>query len=174
VNEQIKAGLVKVLDSHFDVLFRGELIFPRFKVIGYERVDDKTYKARLEFMYLDCTNINQDYILKNEESISKPILPIEMVHIINTQVITWKNKEEADSLNLEPEMIDLIDETEEIYKWNDPRITDDEIEYALSASGFDKESISEDDGLKKSLDEFLASEDQDLEAAKVRLKSFLI
>ena len=174
MDEKIKSGLEKVLDSHFDVLFRGELIFPRFKVIGYERISDTTYKARLEFIYLDCININQDYILKNEEAISKPILPIEMVHIINTQVITWSSKEGADNLNLEPDLIDLTEETEELYKWSDPRITDAEIDYALSASGFDKQSISEDDDLKKSLDEFLTSDDEDLKAAKIRLKSFLI
>ena len=174
MDEQIKSGLAKVLNSHFDVLFRGELIFPRFKVIGYERISDTTYKVKLEFIYLDCINIHQDYILKNEEAISKPILPLEMVHIINTQVITWSSKEGADNLNLEPDLIDLTEETEELYRWNDPRITDAEIDYALSASGFDKESISEDEDLKSSLNEFLASNDEDLKAARARLKPFLI
>ena len=173
MDEKIKAGLEKVLGSHFDVLFRGELIFPRFRVLSYERYDEKTYKTKLEFIYLDCMNPSQDYILRNDESISKPIVPIELVHIINTEVITWETKEGADTLNLEPYLIDIEDEDEERYRWDDPRLTDSEVEYALSAAGFDKVDISEDEAIKNAVNEFLGSEDADLESIKVRLKPFL-
>ena len=173
MDKKIQAGLEKVLESHFDELFRGELIFPRFRVLSYERSDEKTYKTRLEFIYLDCMNPSQDYILKNEQSISKPVVPIELVHIINTEVIRWETKEGADTLSLEPDLIDLEDEAEELYRWDDPRLTDDEVEYALSAAGFDKRDISEDDDLKQSVIDFLESEDKDFEGIKVRLRPFL-
>ena len=74
---------------------------------------------------------------------------------------------------MEPHLIDLEDEAKELYRWDDPRLTDDEVEYALSAAGFDKRDISEDDDLKQSVFDFLGSGDNDFDRIKVRLKPFL-
>jgi len=174
MDERIIVCLEKVLEAYFDELFRGELIFPRFKVLSYARLDEKNYKTKLEIIYLDCVNPSQDYILRNIESISKPIVPIELVHIVNTQIITWDTKEAADSLNLDPYSIDIEDEEEDRYRWDDLRLTDGEVGFALSAAGFDKVDISEDEAIKEAVNEFFCSEDPDLELIKVRLRPFLI
>ena len=48
MDEKIKSGVEGVLKFNFDKLFRGgDLYFPRFKVLAYERADEKTYKAKL-------------------------------------------------------------------------------------------------------------------------------
>ncbi len=173
MDKKIKEGLELILKSHFDELFRGELYFPRFRLLGYERVDDKTYKAQLELIYLDCHNDSNPLII-NEDSIFNPVLPAELIHIINTEIISWDSKEDADALNMEPSSIDLETELEEIYKWDDLRISDDEIGYALSSAGFDKFDISENLDLKAKVEAFLNSGGTvELEAVKSRLKPFL-
>jgi len=174
MDEKIKSGLEWVLKSHFDELFRGDLYFPRFKVLAYERVDEKTYKAKLELLYLDCHNESGPYLLRNEESISNPVLPIELIHLITTEVITWQTKEDADALALEPYLIDIENEVEDQYRWDDLRISDFEVEYALSAAGLGKYDVSQDDCLNKVVMTFLNSDDKELESIKKRLKPFLI
>lgn len=174
MDKKIKEGLEAILKSHFDELFRGELHFPRFRLLDYERVDEKTYKAQLELIYLDCHNDTNPLII-NEDSIFNPVLPAELIHIINTETISWDSKEDADALNMEPSSIDLEAELEEVYKWDDLRISDDEVGYALSSAGFDKFDISEDLDLKAKVEAFLNSEGTtELEAVKSRLKPFLI
>jgi hypothetical protein len=174
MDEKIKSGLEGVLKSHFDELFRGDLYFPRFRVLGYERVDEKTYKAKLELLYLDCHNESGPYLLRNVESISNPVLPIELIHLITTEVITWQTKEDADTLSLDPYLIDIENEVEERYGWDDLIISDLEVEYALSAAGLDKYDVSQDDYLNKVVMTFLNSDDKELESIKKRLKPFLI
>jgi hypothetical protein len=174
MDEKIKSGLEGVLKSHFDELFRGDLYFPRFRVLGYERVNERTYKTKLELLYLDCHNESGSYLLRNEESISNPILPMELIHLITTEVITWQTKEDADTLSLDPYLIDTEDEVEERYRWDDLRISDVEVEYALSAAGLDKHDVFQDDYLNKVVMNFLDSDDKELESIRKRLKPFLV
>ena len=175
MDEKIKSALESILSSHYDELFRGDLSFPRFNVLSYERVDEKSYKVRLELLLLDCNNDSAPYLFKNEPSIFKPIVPLELVHLINNELITWETKEEADALNSDPYLIDLeSEEVEEAFKWDDPRITDSEICYSLSAAGIDRDAIAADDDLNKFIRDFLESVNKDLSSIKTRLKPLLI
>ena len=175
MDEKIKSDLKSILSSHYDELFRGELSFPRFNVLSYERVDEKSYRVRLELLLLDCNNDSAPYLFKNEPSIFKPVVPLELVHLINDEIITWETKEDADALSPEPYLIELeSEEVEEAFKWDDPRITDSEIYYSLSAAGIDKDAISADDDLNKVIRDFLETDNKDLSSIKTRLKPFLI
>lgn len=95
------------------------------------------------------------------------------IQVQEVKTVTLVNVGPAKALSLEPHLIDLEDEAKELYRWDDPRLTDDEVEYALTAAGFDKRDIFEDDDLKQSVIDFLGSEDKDFEGIKVRLKPFL-
>ena len=172
MDQKIKAGLEAILGSHFDDLFRGELYFPRFRLLDYERVDEKTYEAKLELLYLDCHNESNPLIV-NESSIFNPVLPSKLIRLINTETICWDSKEDADNLNMEPTSIEFDTEIEEVYSWDDLRISDDEVRSALSSAGFDKVDISEDSDLKVKVEAFLNSDGAaDLDAVKSRLKPF--
>jgi len=173
VDPKIKAGLEAILESHFDEMFRGELYFPRFRLLDYERVDDRTYKAKLELIYMDCHN-DSDPLIVNDNSIFNPVLPSKLIHLINIETISWDSKEAADVLNSEPSLIDFDTEIDEVFGWDDLRISDDEVSFALSLAGFDKFDISEDSDLKAKVEAFLNSEDMaDLDAVKSRLRPFL-
>lgn len=173
MDEKIQSGLQKVLGIYFDEVFRGELHFPRFRILSYDRRDDKTYQVRLELIYLDCHN-DTDPLLVNEDSISNPVLPKELIHMINSEVITWDTKEEADALSLEPSLIDVQQESEESLSWDDLRVADEEIKYALSAAGLDKYDISQDEKLNELVMNFLNSSEKSLEKVRLRLRPFLI
>ena len=174
MDEKILSKLTKILDGHYDELFRGELYFPLFKILSYERASDTVYKVTLELLYLDSHNYS-DCAIENTASIFAPVFPRGLNHMITIEVVSWETKEQADELTSDPYLIEIESTlTEEKIEWDDPRTTDEQIENCLSRSGLDPTEIAEDEELKQVVTDFLNSDDPDLESIRNRLKPFLI